>query len=85
MAKIGTLACATAADSIAKFKSMSNTELVAQELVQKGAIHALEFVVSGQADALEALTGLQSIALHLRAELVARGLPVIDELDIVPR
>lgn len=58
--------------------------LVAQELVQQGAVHAVSFLLKNGCDkatATDMLTSLREHAQLIRAESVRRGKPTLFEQD----
>lgn len=68
-------------DAEAHFASLSEPELLAQELVQKGAIHVLEVLLARGQDPRKVLESLQRVSVLLTAELRRRRLPGVDVLE----
>jgi len=66
------------ADMVRELRSMDDSQLIGQTLVQQGAIHAVSFILAnGCTDemALAMLESLRSNAAAIRAETMRRGKP----------
>lgn len=65
-------------DLPAQLQAMGDSQLMAQDLVQQGAIHAVSFLLANgcsEATATEMLASLRSNAAAVRAEARRRGKP----------
>ncbi|WP_232346245.1 hypothetical protein [Cupriavidus sp. USMAA2-4] len=66
------------------FDGMTDEELVAQDLVQQGAIHAVSFLLEHgctEGTATDMLLSLRELADRIRAEAAKRGKTLLFETD----
>jgi hypothetical protein len=79
--KITNLAHVTPDELRKQLKAMDNGELLAQEITQKAAIHAINMLLRvgcTESKAREMLRSLETFGQHISAECVERGIGTVD-------
>jgi hypothetical protein len=72
----------TPGELTARLKGLDDSELIAQELVQKGALHALETLRARRLPLDQMIESVERYARLISDECRRRGVAVADELEI---